>query len=144
MALEDVVARPGIRTRDSDDIADGVDNRVKNQCIEYRKAAEPVRGWLNAQPLGIEPRHRVRLCDDKDIPGGIRLRLLALPAGPRTARGRKLLRDGRGKDDLDNALGLSTEHVMLADGEWTNARAEAAVRLELLNQSRFVGHCSGL
>ncbi|MBV8798112.1 MAG: hypothetical protein JO136_24520 [Hyphomicrobiales bacterium] len=55
MALEDVVARPGIRTRDSDDIADGVDNRVKNQCIEYRKAAEPVRGWLNAQPLGIEP-----------------------------------------------------------------------------------------
>ena len=41
-------------------------------------------------------RRPVRLCDDEEIPGGVRLRLAARPARPRTAQGRRADADRAG------------------------------------------------
>jgi hypothetical protein len=99
---------------------------------------------LNAQPLGIKPGTASACVTTKTFLEAFGFASLRYLPDLERLKAEKLLRGGQGKDDLDNALGLSTEHVMFADGEWTHARAEAAARLELLNQSRFVGHCSGL
>ena len=45
-------------------------------------------GLIDGAIRAPQPGAPVRLCDDAEIPGGVRLRLPARPAGPRTAQGR--------------------------------------------------------
>jgi hypothetical protein len=54
-------------------------------------------------------RRAVRLCHDAEILGGLRLRLAARPARPRTPQGRRADAERAGEADLDSALGLADE-----------------------------------